>query len=193
MNGVDDSIYMYSVNTNAGDMTLYVNFEVGTDPNIDQVLVADALLAGRVAAARGRAQLRRHDPEVDHEPARALLALLAERDLRRRVPRQLRLHQRLRPDGARARASGRSRCSAPASTRCASGCGPTCWRSAASPCPRSSRAIQRAEHGEPGRPGRRRAGAARARSSPTRCAPRAASSARRSSATSSCARRPTAR
>jgi HAE1 family hydrophobic/amphiphilic exporter-1 len=38
MNGVDNSIYMYSVNTNAGNMTLYVNFEVGTDPNIDQVL-----------------------------------------------------------------------------------------------------------------------------------------------------------
>jgi HAE1 family hydrophobic/amphiphilic exporter-1 len=38
MNGVDDSIYFYSVNTNAGNMTLYVNFEVGTDPNIDQVL-----------------------------------------------------------------------------------------------------------------------------------------------------------
>jgi HAE1 family hydrophobic/amphiphilic exporter-1 len=38
MNGVDDSIYMYSVNTNAGNTTLYVNFEVGTDPNIDQVL-----------------------------------------------------------------------------------------------------------------------------------------------------------
>jgi HAE1 family hydrophobic/amphiphilic exporter-1 len=38
MNGVDGSIYFYSVNTNAGTMTLYVNFEVGTDPNIDQVL-----------------------------------------------------------------------------------------------------------------------------------------------------------
>jgi HAE1 family hydrophobic/amphiphilic exporter-1 len=38
MSGVDDSIYMYSVNTNAGTTTLYVNFEVGTDPNIDQVL-----------------------------------------------------------------------------------------------------------------------------------------------------------
>jgi HAE1 family hydrophobic/amphiphilic exporter-1 len=38
MNGVDDSIFFYSVNTNAGNMTLYVNFEVGTDPNIDQVL-----------------------------------------------------------------------------------------------------------------------------------------------------------
>src|SRR2546425_820933 len=38
MNGVDNAIYMYSVNTNAGNMTLYVNFDVGTDPNIDQVL-----------------------------------------------------------------------------------------------------------------------------------------------------------
>jgi HAE1 family hydrophobic/amphiphilic exporter-1 len=38
MSGVDESIYMYSVNTNAGNMTLYVYFEVGTDPNIDQVL-----------------------------------------------------------------------------------------------------------------------------------------------------------
>ncbi|MEB2345030.1 MAG: multidrug efflux RND transporter permease subunit [Deltaproteobacteria bacterium] len=38
MSGVDDSIYMYSVNTNAGNSTLYVYFEVGTDPNIDQVL-----------------------------------------------------------------------------------------------------------------------------------------------------------
>jgi HAE1 family hydrophobic/amphiphilic exporter-1 len=38
MNGVDDSIYFYSVNTNSGNMTLYVNFEVGTDANIDQVL-----------------------------------------------------------------------------------------------------------------------------------------------------------
>jgi HAE1 family hydrophobic/amphiphilic exporter-1 len=38
MNGVDDSIFMYSVNTNAGDTRIYVNFDVGTDPNIDQVL-----------------------------------------------------------------------------------------------------------------------------------------------------------
>jgi len=38
MNGVDNSIYMYSVNTNAGDLRLNVNFEVGTSPDIDQVL-----------------------------------------------------------------------------------------------------------------------------------------------------------
>jgi HAE1 family hydrophobic/amphiphilic exporter-1 len=38
MSGVDRAIYMYSVNTNAGNSTIYVNFEVGTDANIDQVL-----------------------------------------------------------------------------------------------------------------------------------------------------------
>jgi HAE1 family hydrophobic/amphiphilic exporter-1 len=38
MSGVDRAIYMYSVNTNAGNATLYVNFDVGTDANIDQVL-----------------------------------------------------------------------------------------------------------------------------------------------------------
>src|SRR5262249_22769807 len=38
MNGVDGGISMYSANTNAGNMTLYVNFEVGTDANVDQVL-----------------------------------------------------------------------------------------------------------------------------------------------------------
>src|SRR5262245_20635415 len=38
MSGVDGSIYMYSVNANSGNTTLYVNFEVGTDANIDQVL-----------------------------------------------------------------------------------------------------------------------------------------------------------
>jgi hydrophobic/amphiphilic exporter-1 (mainly G- bacteria), HAE1 family len=38
MSGVDGSIYMYSVNANSGNSTLYVNFNVGTDANIDQVL-----------------------------------------------------------------------------------------------------------------------------------------------------------
>jgi len=38
MNGVDNSIYMYSVNANNGQATIYVDFDVKTDPNIDQVL-----------------------------------------------------------------------------------------------------------------------------------------------------------
>ncbi|MFQ3670133.1 MAG: efflux RND transporter permease subunit [Verrucomicrobiia bacterium] len=38
MSGVDGMNYMYSTNSNAGSMTLRVNFDLGTDPNIDQIL-----------------------------------------------------------------------------------------------------------------------------------------------------------
>ncbi len=38
MSGVDGMIYMYSISASNGQGTLRVDFEVGTDPNIDQVL-----------------------------------------------------------------------------------------------------------------------------------------------------------
>src|ERR1700733_5577791 len=38
MSGVDHMNYMYSVNANNGLMSLYVNFDLKTDPNIDHVL-----------------------------------------------------------------------------------------------------------------------------------------------------------
>ena len=38
MSGVDNMNYMYSLNANNGELKLYVNFDVRTDPNIDQVL-----------------------------------------------------------------------------------------------------------------------------------------------------------
>jgi len=38
MSGVDNMNYMYSINANNGVMRLVVNFDVKTDPNIDQVL-----------------------------------------------------------------------------------------------------------------------------------------------------------
>src|SRR5260370_17617946 len=38
MSGVDNMNYMYSVNANNGLMTLFVNFDLKTDPNIDHVL-----------------------------------------------------------------------------------------------------------------------------------------------------------
>ena len=38
MSGVDYMNYMYSLNANNGELRLYVNFDVKTDPNIDQVL-----------------------------------------------------------------------------------------------------------------------------------------------------------
>jgi hydrophobic/amphiphilic exporter-1 (mainly G- bacteria), HAE1 family len=38
MSGVDNMNYMYSLNANNGELKLYVNYDVKTDPNIDQVL-----------------------------------------------------------------------------------------------------------------------------------------------------------
>ncbi|MGB8720043.1 MAG: efflux RND transporter permease subunit, partial [Desulfobacterales bacterium] len=38
MSGVDNMNYMYSLNANSGELRMYVNFDVKTDPNIDQVL-----------------------------------------------------------------------------------------------------------------------------------------------------------
>ncbi len=38
INGVDNMLYMYSINANNGQMTLRVAFDVTTDPNLDQVL-----------------------------------------------------------------------------------------------------------------------------------------------------------
>jgi hydrophobic/amphiphilic exporter-1 (mainly G- bacteria), HAE1 family len=38
MSGVDNMNYMYSLNANNGELKLYVNFDVKTDSNIDQVL-----------------------------------------------------------------------------------------------------------------------------------------------------------
>lgn len=38
MSGVDNMNYMYSTNANNGSTTLRINFDVGTDPNTDQIL-----------------------------------------------------------------------------------------------------------------------------------------------------------
>jgi len=38
MSGVDNMLYMYSVNANNGQMTLRVNFDINTHPNDDQIL-----------------------------------------------------------------------------------------------------------------------------------------------------------
>lgn len=43
MNGVDNMLYMQSTNANDGTMSLTVTFDVGTDPNIDQVAAQNRL------------------------------------------------------------------------------------------------------------------------------------------------------
>jgi HAE1 family hydrophobic/amphiphilic exporter-1 len=57
MNGVDNMLYMYSVNANNGQATVYVDFDVKTNPDTDQVLSqlrvsqAQAQLPAQVNAA----------------------------------------------------------------------------------------------------------------------------------------------
>lgn len=57
MNGVDNMLYMYSVNANNGQTSVYVDFDVKTNPDIDQVLAqlrvsqAQAQLPAQVTTA----------------------------------------------------------------------------------------------------------------------------------------------
>ena len=103
MSGVDNMIYMYSINASSGgQMSCASNFDVATDPNTDQML---AQMRYSQAASQLPPEVKNYGvtrQEVRHEPARAVRALLAEGHLRPAVPRQLRLHQHQRPDDARA-------------------------------------------------------------------------------------------
>jgi HAE1 family hydrophobic/amphiphilic exporter-1 len=59
MSGVDNMNYMYSLNANNGELKLFVNFDVATDPNIDQVL-AQIRKSQADQNAAGGARLRRY-------------------------------------------------------------------------------------------------------------------------------------
>ena len=67
-------IYMTSINSSSGLMRLRVDFDVGTDPNTDQILT-QMRYPGRGAASDRRAQLRCHHPQVGNQPAGAVLSI----------------------------------------------------------------------------------------------------------------------
>ena len=79
MSGVDNMNYMYSLNATAnGQMRMIVNFDVATDPEHRPDSGAEPRDAGRVAAAGGRHQLRRHRAEIGAGAADAGRAVLAQ-------------------------------------------------------------------------------------------------------------------
>ncbi len=161
MNGVDRMLYIQSTNANDGSMNQVVTFDVGTDIDIDNVLVQQPLLAGAAVPAPGRQELRRHHQEVARVPADGHLALLARRALRRVVPHQLRDHQHQRRAPSR---EGRRRHPQPRRRR---DYAMRVWLNpdvARAPGPDGHRRPERgarAERREPGRADRRGAGAAR--------------------------------
>ena len=112
MSGVDNMNYMQSVNGNDGTLKLTVNFEVGTDVNTDQILAQMRSNQASVAVAAGREQVRRHGAEIDFLAADHVRALFAERNLRQRLPGELREHQSERRVHARERHRQRARSSA---------------------------------------------------------------------------------
>ena len=121
MSGVDNMNYMQSVNGNDGTLKLTVNFEVGTDVNTDQILSQMRSNQASSQLAAGREQIRRHGAEIDVVAAHHVRALFAERNLRQRLPGELREHQperRVHPrEGHRQRDGVRRG----RNTRCASG------------------------------------------------------------------------
>ena len=75
MSGVDNMLYMYSVNANNGQMTLRVNFDINTKPNDDQILTQMRYLQAESQLPQEVRNLRRHDQEIDHQPSGSLFAL----------------------------------------------------------------------------------------------------------------------
>ena len=69
MSGVDNMNYMYSISANNGVMRMGVNFDVKTDPNIDQVLAQLRENQAEPQLPAGRAQLRHHAAQIAHQPA----------------------------------------------------------------------------------------------------------------------------
>ena len=64
ISGVDNMNYMYSVNANNGQTQITVDFDVKTDPNIDQVLTQLRTVAGAVAIAGAGEHGRAADSEI---------------------------------------------------------------------------------------------------------------------------------
>ena len=91
--GVDNMLYMYSVNANNGQSQIFVDFDVKTNPDTDQILtqlrVSQAQAQLPAASDRGR----HHCAEVANFPTDARGAFIAKQPVRCDVPDKLRNHQ----------------------------------------------------------------------------------------------------
>ena len=84
MSGVDNLNYMYSLNAAGnGQMTMIVDFDVKTDPNIDLMLTQMRETQAASQLPAGCDQFRRDGAEVGHRAAHGDGPLFAQRHLRR--------------------------------------------------------------------------------------------------------------
>ena len=160
VNGVDYMIYMHSINANDGTMTLRVTFEVGTNIDIDNVLVQNRVTQAEASLPQDVRNFGVTVKKSTSNPLMLFSRLLAERHLRRPLPRQLRHDQHQRPAEARARRRRRDhlrhhRLRDADLGEARSARAPRAHR------PRPGRRDPEAERGQPVGQDRRRAGAAR--------------------------------
>ena len=78
MSGVDNMNYMYSINSNDGRMSLRVNFDVNTDPNIDQILAQMRLSQADSQLPEDVRRYRIFRCQIPHRAAPALRALFPQ-------------------------------------------------------------------------------------------------------------------
>ena len=121
INGVPDMRYMTSDATSAGEATIQIIFEPGTDPNVAVVNVQNRVQIGEepAPAARGARRHHRHAEHDEHADVRERLQHGQER--RPEVPLQLRQRQHAARDQADPGRRHAPRSSATAPTPCGSG------------------------------------------------------------------------
>ena len=85
MQGVDKMLYMNSVNDSTGVMKLRVTFDVGTNPNDDQLLSQMRYSLAESQLPQRCAQLWCVGQEIAVRPVRGLFCVLAARYLRRHL------------------------------------------------------------------------------------------------------------
>ena len=101
MNGVDNMIYMNSVSANNGVVQLFVDFDVKTDPNIDQVLAQLRVDQAQSQLPAAGGSCRSHGAEGAHVAAYAGRHQLTGRQVKPGLPYQLRHHQSAGPASSR--------------------------------------------------------------------------------------------
>ena len=90
VNGVPGMLYMQSNSAYDGTYTLTVTFEIGSDPNMDQVLVQNRVNNALAQLPRGSPVARRFDPSQIAVDSAIRHAVLARRQVRRAVSVELR-------------------------------------------------------------------------------------------------------
>ena len=125
MQGVDNMIYMNSVNDSTGLMRLRVTFDVGTDPKHRPDPVADALSRRPSRSSRSMSATR-VSRSASRPPPRWRCSLCTRpRELTTTLSSSNYAYININDPMSRVPGVGQVRSSARASTRCVSGCGPT--------------------------------------------------------------------